>query len=130
MVYASNLTIRDEDEDDTEDVNKPRVLGDCRSEEKGTNNDHATYKPRSNASTSNENGENSGAKHSKEGEKELCVVESTQQLNSLKRTRVKILIYHLGMICRLRHRSRHILMIQTRKLQNEICNDFYILSWL
>lgn len=54
----------------------------------------------------------------------LCVVESTQQLNSLKRTRKNILIHHLRIICRLRHRNRQILMIQARKLQNKICNDF------
>lgn len=72
-VFLVESTIRDEDEDNTEDGNKLRGSSDCQSEEKGTSNDHATDKPGSNKSSSNKNGENSGAKHIKECEnKTLC----------------------------------------------------------
>lgn len=80
-------------------------------------------------STANKNWENSGAKHSKEGEKKT-VLSNQHSTWTQKRTKVKILKYHLKMICRLRHHNRRILMIETKKLQYEICNDLYILSYL
>lgn len=128
MVYAIKFTIRVEHEDNTEDKNNLSGSGDCCSEEKNEQY-HATKKPRSNMSTSNKIWENSGAKHSKEGEKKT-VLSNQHSTWTQKRTKVKILKYHLKMICRLRHRNRRILMIETKKLQYEICNDLYILSYL
>lgn len=52
-VFLVESTIRNEDEDNTEDGNKLRGSGDCQSEEKGTSNYHATDKPGSNKSSSN-----------------------------------------------------------------------------
>lgn len=68
MVYASNLTIRDEDEFNTADKNNLRCLGDSQSKDKETNADHASDKPRSKTSISNEGVDNSGAIHAKEDE--------------------------------------------------------------
>lgn len=110
MVFASNLKIRDED--NTEDENNFRCLDDSRSIENRTNNDHASDKPRSKSSTLNEGVDNFGATYAKKGTILVFVAESTQRLNSLKRTKVEILKYHLKRIFRLRHHNRQIPMIQ------------------
>lgn len=68
MVFASNLKIRDEDEDNTEDENNFRCLDDSRSIENRTNNDHASDKPRSKSSTLNEGVDNFGATYAKKGD--------------------------------------------------------------
>lgn len=68
MVFASNLKIRDEDEDNTEDENNFRCLDDSRSKENRTNNNHASNKPRSKTSTLNEGVDNSGSIYAKEGD--------------------------------------------------------------